>query len=85
VLNIATPEAFNATVPNDVTPSKNSAFPAGVPVPGATTATVAVNVTDCPNFEGFTLDATVVVVEIALTVSANGVGSELPACAPFAA
>jgi len=43
--NVATPDPFNAAIPNDVAPSKNSAFPAGVPVPGATTATVAVNVT----------------------------------------
>jgi hypothetical protein len=46
----------------------NCTVPVGVPLPGAIAATVAVNVTDCPNTEGFTLDATVLVVSDLLTV-----------------
>ena len=40
----------------------NVTVPVGVPAPGACTVTVAVNVTDCPNFEGFADDVTDVVV-----------------------
>ena len=43
-------------------PSLNVTVPVGFPLPGATTATVAVNVTDCPERDGFTLETTVVVV-----------------------
>ena len=62
VVSVATPEAFKVPVPSDVAPSKNSALPAGAPVPGQLTVTVAVNVTDCPNFEGFTDDVSAAVV-----------------------
>ena len=39
-------------VPIVVAPSVNVTDPDGVPVPGATTATVAVNVTDWPTTDG---------------------------------
>jgi len=42
--------------------------PDGLPAPGATTATVAVKVTLCPNVDGFRDEATVVVVLALLTV-----------------
>ena len=73
VANVATPEAFNVPVPSDVTPSKNSALPAGVPVPGEFTVTVAVNVIDCPNFDGFAEDVTAVVVPPFSTFCVNTV------------
>jgi len=34
--------------------------PVGVPVPGATAVTVAVNVTDCPKTDGFAEDVSAV-------------------------
>ena len=42
--------------------------PVGVPEPGATTLTVAVNVTDCPNVEGFVDEATTVWVPARWTI-----------------
>jgi hypothetical protein len=49
--------------PMVVVPSLKFTVPPGVPAPGATTATVAVNVTDWPKTDGFTLETSVVVVE----------------------
>jgi hypothetical protein len=69
VANVAWPEPFNVPVPIVAAPSLNVTEPVGVPAPGATAATVAVNVTDCSTVEGFALDATVVVVFDLLTVS----------------
>jgi len=62
VVNVATPEAFVVPVPSVVVPSLNvTVSPAGiVPTPGALTLVVEVNVTDCPNTDGFTDDTTVV-------------------------
>jgi len=48
--------ALRATVPKEVAPSKNCTFPVG-PNAGLT---VAVNVTDCPNVEGFSDDVNTV-------------------------
>jgi hypothetical protein len=56
-----------ATVPSAVVPLKNRTEPAGVPLPGATGVTVAVNVTACPAAEGFGVDVTAVVVFARLT------------------
>ena len=53
VVKLAWPDPLRVLVPRDVAPSKNSTEPAGVPVPGAVAVTVAVNVTDWPNFDGF--------------------------------
>ena len=67
VLNVAVPELMvtgDCGVPSIV----NVTVPVGVPAPGATAATVAVNVTDWPDTEGLTEDATVVVVSALLTV-----------------
>jgi hypothetical protein len=55
------------TVPSVVVPLKNRTEPAGVPLPGATGVTVAVNVTACPTAEGFGVDVTAVVVSARLT------------------
>ena len=52
-------------VPNDVTPSKNSIVPLGLPAPGDDTLTRAVNVTFCSNVDGFT-DELIAVVVLAL-------------------
>ena len=55
------------------TPSiENCTVPVRVPAPGDTALTVAVKVTDWPNTEGLTEEATVVVVLAWLTVIANG-------------
>ena len=45
--------------------------PEGVPAPGNTTLTFAVNVTDCPKTDGVIFDVTAVVVPAESTVSAN--------------
>src|SRR5438309_4696360 len=47
-----------------VPPSKNDTLPVGVPAPGATALTVAVNVNDCPKTEGFVPLASVATVEV---------------------
>jgi hypothetical protein len=61
--DVACPLPFNATgLPRFVPPTLNCTFPAGVPPPGATALTVAVNCTPCPNTDGFTDDATAVLV-----------------------
>ena len=51
----------SATVPSDEAPSKNCTVPVGVVAPD----TVAVNVTDCPNTEGFSDELRAVVVPTA--------------------
>ena len=38
----------------------NVTVPVAVPAPGACTVTVAVNVTDCPTFDGFAEDVSAV-------------------------
>src|ERR1700731_1673087 len=49
-------------------PSKNAAVPVGVPEPGAVTFTIAVTVSGCPATDGFSDDASDVVVAAGLTV-----------------
>src|SRR5207302_8983858 len=51
-----------------VPPSMKVTDPVGVPEAGATTLTVAVNVTDCPNTEGFADAGTTVVVLAGWTI-----------------
>ena len=58
----------SALEPSEVSPSKNVTVPLGVPDPGASTETLAVSVTDCPNTDGFGVLATVVAVEAVFTV-----------------
>ena len=53
VVNVAFPVPSNATAaPSDVPPFENDTVPDGTVVPEAG-VTVAVNVTDCPEVEGF--------------------------------
>lgn len=63
VLIVAWPETLSVPVPSVVEPSLKVTLPVGVPAPGDVTVTVAVNVTDWPNTEGFADEATAVVVE----------------------
>jgi len=58
---VAWPE-LSVPVPNVVAPSLNVTVPNGVPEPGDTAATVAVNVTDWPKTEGLVEEVKVVVV-----------------------
>jgi hypothetical protein len=77
VVNVACPLAFSGTVPIDVAPSEKVTVPVGVPVPGASGlivvvpgvigVTVAVNVTESPDVDGFRLEARVVVVGTSTT------------------
>ena len=62
VVNVATAAASSVPVPSVVAPSMNVTVPVAVPAPGACTVTVAVNVTDWPNFDGFADEVTDVVV-----------------------
>ena len=52
-------------------------MPVGVPRPGGETVTVAVNVRDWPDTDGFCDDATTVVVDAVFTVCVNA-GDVLP-------
>ena len=65
---VAMPPAPTLPDPMLVAPSKNVTVPDGLPAPGATATTVAVNVTLCPNTDGFGAEATLVVVLALLTV-----------------
>jgi hypothetical protein len=67
VVKVAVPPD-TVPVPSVVDPSRNVTVPVGVPAPGDTTATVAVNVTDCPNTDGLADEVRVVVVFALLTV-----------------
>ena len=76
VVNVAMPPE-SVPVLMVVVPSLNVTVPVAGPAPGATAATVAVNVTDCPELDGFVPLVSVVVVlawftvcEIALEVLA---------------
>jgi hypothetical protein len=53
----------SVTVPIVALPSRKEILPVGVPDPGATGLTVAVNVTVCPNTDGFKEETTDVVVD----------------------
>src|ERR1043166_1437156 len=59
VISVAWPDT-SALVTSAVAPSRKITLPVGVPEPGGTAATVAVNVTDCPNTDGFTEEFSVV-------------------------
>ena len=62
VVKVACADPLSVPVPSVATPSLNVTVPVGVPVPGEFTVTVAVNVTDWPNTDGFVPEATLVVV-----------------------
>jgi hypothetical protein len=64
--------ADRAPVPITVVPSRKFTVPVGVPAPGAVTVTVAVNVTLCPNVDGFREEARVVIVLALLTTWLTG-------------
>jgi hypothetical protein len=69
VLNVATSAVLRMLVPKAVLPSKKVTLPVAVPAPGATGATVAVSVTDCPKLEGSGDAVNAVIVEAWITVS----------------
>lgn len=71
VVSVAWRAALSVAVPSEVVPSRKVTVPVGVPLPGATTFTVAVKVTACPTVAGFTDDATVVVVPCFVTIRLN--------------
>ena len=68
LVNVAIPDALTGPVLIIVDPSLNVTVPVRVPAPGATTATVAVNVTDWFKSDGFTEELRVVVVSALLMV-----------------
>ena len=55
-------------IPKVVVPSVKVTLPVGIPEPGATAVTVAVNVTSWPAAEGLADDITAVLVDAWLTV-----------------
>src|SRR5262245_41016158 len=67
VVNVVEPPE-SAAVPRTAVPSLKVTLPVGVPPPGATGVTVAVNVTEAPAIEGFDDDTTAVVVADLITV-----------------
>ena len=56
------------TVPSTLEPSSKVTLPVGVPLPGASAATLAVKVTDWPKTEGFGDDKTEATVASLATV-----------------
>jgi hypothetical protein len=67
VVKVARPK-LKVAVPSVAAPSRNVTVPVAVPEPGATALTVAVNVTNWPNTDGFTDELTAVELESLLTV-----------------
>jgi len=63
----ATPDTSVTGEPKLLPSIVNCTVPLGVPVPGATAATVAVKLTACPYTDGFRLDTTVVLLLAGLT------------------
>ena len=56
--NVAIPEPSKVPVPSVVEPSMNVTVPVGIPEPGASPVTVAVNVIDWPNTDGLAEETT---------------------------
>jgi hypothetical protein len=79
VVNVATPAPFNIPVPIAVPLSRNVTVPVatGVDAP-PTSATIAVNVTLCPEYEGFRLEVTVVVVATTGVIVSVKTGETVP-------
>src|SRR3954465_2827095 len=71
VRRVATP-LLSEEVPSEVVPLKNWTCPVGVPTPLLAPATVAVSDTDWPEFEGFGVVVTVVVLSALVTVTLTG-------------
>lgn len=71
VVNVAWPAPSRAPVPIVLAPSLKATVPVGIPAPGDTTVTVAVNVTGRPNVYWLAEDDSDVVVEAWLTVCVN--------------
>jgi len=69
---VAVPPERVTADPKGALSSVNWTVPAGVPEPGATAPTVAVNATDWPNTDEFAEEATVVVVEALFTTWDSG-------------
>jgi hypothetical protein len=67
IVKVAMPE-LRFAVPRVEVPSKKVTVPVGIPEPGATALTVAVNVTPSPKTDGFSDDVTVVELLALLTV-----------------
>src|SRR5579859_8064069 len=61
VEKLATP-ALSVPVPSVLVLSLKVTVPVGVPAPGGTAVTVAVNITDCPKMDGLLFETTAVVV-----------------------
>jgi len=68
VAAVTLPFVVSDDVPKVFAPSRNVTVPVGVPLPGATLATIAVKVTDWPTSEGLADELTVVEVLLAATV-----------------
>jgi hypothetical protein len=66
-VNVALPPA-SVAVPRVAAPSRKVTVPVGVPTPGETALTVAVNVTAWPDDDGFTEEVTVLELLALLTV-----------------
>ena len=73
VANVAVPVPSSVPLPIFVAPSMKSTVPVGVPAPGETGATVAVNVTDWPKTLGLVSEVSAVVVSAWFTVCETAV------------
>src|SRR5262245_31480870 len=75
VLSVAWAEPFNGALPSVMPPSRNVTVPVGIPVPPVT---VAVNVTVCPQVEGFGDEVTALAVATRQARSAPLQSSSMP-------
>ena len=69
--DVAVPPLRVTADPRLVAPSLNCTMPVGVPAPGATGDSVAVNVSICPKEDGLTEDETLVELPSLFTVCAR--------------
>ena len=78
MVKVACPEVMVTLAASVVAPSVKVTVPVGVPVAGATAATVAVNVTACPNTEGLGAEVTVVLLAALFTTCGDAESSPEP-------
>jgi hypothetical protein len=79
VVRVATPDPFSVPVPSVVPLFLKVIVPVGMPVLGAFAVTVAVNVTDAPEVEGFSDEVSAVEVGASLMVIVATLDVALPA------
>jgi hypothetical protein len=75
IVNVALPEGSSVPVPMPVAPSRNATVPVGV---APCELTLTLNVTACPNTDGFCEEARTVVVSVLVTVNKAELEAPVP-------